>query len=1175
MKRMALGILVCVSLIWGQDPPDTIWVWSVPVIDTTVPNTGTPAKVEEAGTLSYENTPDTHIHPTTNTTQSEMSVTVNPLNPNVILVSANTSDYPVTQIYGAGWYLSTDGGSTWIGSDTPPTGFNHGDPATAIGRNGYFYIGCIAADYGQGIMRSTDNGQSWSYFTVLQGTGSRQHSLDKNHLHIDNSETSPYESRLYSGWTDFRGYPESPFPIEVSYSSDYGATWSTPDTISDGLSGHLNQGVNIRTGPNGEVYAVWSVYTTWPDVERKIGFNRSLDGGASWENARAIIDSIKGIRTSSFGPYGIRANSFPSMAVDLSDGPHRGRIYVVWTNRGYPGTNTGDPDIYLIYSDDRGETWSSPIRVNQDPEGNGAYQWFPWITVDNETGIVYVVFYDGRNHIGTNMAEIWVARSTDGGETFEDFPVSDVAFSVGPLPGFGNNYNGDYIGIAASGGRVYPVWNAQVPDANSQAWTSPFTDISVTLLWPNTPGITVEEADTYAIRYNGDAVAGIQQVKAWFSYDGGQTWPDSIRSHPYQPPNYPTHVENDTILWPVTQHPTEHGRVKVVLYDAVNQTAVDISSYDITVRLARPGNVAASVSSNLESVTLTWTDRSNYEDGYIIERKDPKHDWTLLDTLPSNSESFTDNSVQLYKEYLYRIKAFTNSGNTSRTVKVTALTYPSYAVYVPSGSDIHQIHGHGPVFAKYENSYYWVYADGGVIKVRESSDGMTWGEPMVISGSLTNCSSPSITVSEDGIPAVVFKHDKDIYYTYKNSSWSLPKKVNIETPVWMGIPSIAAKSSNDVVVAWVDSVSSSSHTSLKVAEFALGNNITTNTQLTQMGPISDTIARKAGTSPCVLAFNNTFYVFYYDDYNIGYYKSGQEWTHGSHYLTPETQSISDFSASVVAGRIYVVWFEFNEDNYNDNSIQTRKLYASGGLSPVKTVRENITVTFITSFYDTVFMPDVHVFGDGEATFITWEEIDTTYENWLEEAYGANPPYSSPYPPRRIDLTYKATGYDWNQTVELSPATVGHQWSLSPLFTRSRYSFSGYTYHINFVTAGALDLMEYHLRTFLKKQDITIVPASSPLGNEAMVDARLTIEPLASVIKGNRRIGVKLLLPEDCDVSLMLYDPSGREISRIPAHRYENGHHVVYFERKELASGVYFMRADMGDKVITRKFLVLK
>jgi hypothetical protein len=50
----------------------------------------------------------------------------------------------------------------------------------------------------------------------------------------------------------------------------------------------------------------------------------------------------------------------------------------------------------------------------------------------------------------------------------------------------------------------------------------------VELLWPNDPDIVVEEANTYAIRYNGDALAGIVDVVALFSYDGGQNWPDTI-----------------------------------------------------------------------------------------------------------------------------------------------------------------------------------------------------------------------------------------------------------------------------------------------------------------------------------------------------------------------------------------------------------------------------------------------------------------------------------------------------------------------------------------------------------------------------------------------------------------------------------------------------------------------
>lgn len=63
------------------------------------------------------NSIDLRVHPTTNTTQSEMSIAVHPLNNQIILASANASNYPVTTIYGTGYYISTDGGITWAGND--------------------------------------------------------------------------------------------------------------------------------------------------------------------------------------------------------------------------------------------------------------------------------------------------------------------------------------------------------------------------------------------------------------------------------------------------------------------------------------------------------------------------------------------------------------------------------------------------------------------------------------------------------------------------------------------------------------------------------------------------------------------------------------------------------------------------------------------------------------------------------------------------------------------------------------------------------------------------------------------------------------------------------------------------------------------------------------------------
>jgi hypothetical protein len=51
------------------------------------------------------------------------------------------------------------------------------------------------------------------------------------------------------------------------------------------------------------------------------------------------------------------------LAIDKSN-QHSGRIYVVYTNR--PGIYSDRTRPYLIWSDDRGPTWSNPINVSTD-----------------------------------------------------------------------------------------------------------------------------------------------------------------------------------------------------------------------------------------------------------------------------------------------------------------------------------------------------------------------------------------------------------------------------------------------------------------------------------------------------------------------------------------------------------------------------------------------------------------------------------------------------------------------------------------------------------------------------------------------------------------------------------------------------------------------------------------
>ena len=414
------------------------------------------------------NSPDV---PVTNEycTQSENSIFVDPNNENIVLNSNNSSEIPVTgNFHGANHHFTFNNGETWEGEIGGAGEDNRGDPATVIGLNGRWYINYINNDHGMGVSYSDDYGVNWVIKQVAVKPGLL---MDKNHMWIDNNTSSPYEGNLYVAWTNFGG-PDNRH-VALSYSTTNGYLWSENIEISSGANaGDLNQGVNINSGPNGEVYVVWSIYDTWESDEVAIGFNKSLDGGETWQGATRIIDNIRGIRLTGTSKD-MRVNSFPVVAVDNSYGPNRGAIYVSWTNIGEPGINTGDDiDVYVIKSIDEGTTWTPPIRVNQDESGLGNQHYFPWITVDPSTGIISLIYYDDRN-IDDVSCEVYCANSYDGGITWEDFKVSDVSFTPGPIVRLAGSYFGDYLGITAKDGWVYPIWTDN-RSGSAMAYTSPY-----------------------------------------------------------------------------------------------------------------------------------------------------------------------------------------------------------------------------------------------------------------------------------------------------------------------------------------------------------------------------------------------------------------------------------------------------------------------------------------------------------------------------------------------------------------------------------------------------------------------------------------------------------------------------------------------------------------------------
>ncbi|PID93565.1 MAG: hypothetical protein CSA95_07335 [Bacteroidetes bacterium] len=428
----------------------------VPVApETRIPKATRRGSMITGSRLVVDDSPDVPVT-SENSTQTENSIFVDPNDKNRILQSNNSTENPVGSLFGANYFYSLDGAVTWGGSIQGAGGGNTGDPTTAINRDGRMFVGFIHSSGGQGISYSDDGGMTWIPVLVASSPGGWGSMLDKNHMWIDNSLSSPYEGNLYNAWTNFGGANDR--EIEISRSTTNGESWEAAINISNGVNaGSHNQGVNIQTGPNGEVYAVWAIYDSWPSDESAIAMARSFDGGETWDAPRRIISNIRGIRTTETSKE-MRVNSFPVMAVDISNGTNSGNIYICWANIGVPGVNNGpDIDVYVAISTDQGETFGTPIRVNQDEMGQGKEHYLPWITSDPVYGNVAVIFYDDRN-VGSSEVETFCATSVDGGQNWEDFRVSDVAFTPTPIPGLAAEYMGDYLGIASRDRMVYPVW---------------------------------------------------------------------------------------------------------------------------------------------------------------------------------------------------------------------------------------------------------------------------------------------------------------------------------------------------------------------------------------------------------------------------------------------------------------------------------------------------------------------------------------------------------------------------------------------------------------------------------------------------------------------------------------------------------------------------------------------
>ena len=248
-----------------------------------------------------------------------------------------------------------------------------GSPEIAADTAGNVYIVWEHDTLNLGIffIHSTDGGATFSTPAVLSTNASGSYSPQ---IAIGLS------GHLTVIWEDDA---QSASDISFSYSSDHGATFSVPETLSDHTGNSMS--AEIATDLNGNIDVVWENNSPG---NFDIFFSRSTDNGVTFSSPKDMSNGS--------------GNAVdPQIGLDAKD-----NINVVWEDNTPPKYN---PDIYFARSSDGGATFSSPVNISNDA-GISAN---PFLTIDAGANI-NVAWEDDT----PGNKDIFFSRSTDSGATF-------------------------------------------------------------------------------------------------------------------------------------------------------------------------------------------------------------------------------------------------------------------------------------------------------------------------------------------------------------------------------------------------------------------------------------------------------------------------------------------------------------------------------------------------------------------------------------------------------------------------------------------------------------------------------------------------------------------------------------------------------------------------------------
>jgi len=327
-------------------------------------------------------------------------------------------------------WVSFDGGQRWTRSALPVQGCF--DPWGVILQDGsaIMVMGGQVKDREDNLflLRSADGGRTWPETPL--GLGS----------HHDHPIVITQGNQVYvaSGGGVRNSFNQHRSSVSVSHSRDDGRAFGPPtDVIASNLAYQAEGPVLLSDGTLAVGFHDyhWQHGDKWL-VRPRSWLIRSSDEGRTFSEPLLISESCES------------RGGWPSMAVDGKD-----RLFWLCIADKFNG-------VLVQRSDDRGESWSEPLRLNHSQT---ARSFTPSITVNKE-GVIGVSWYEIHDN---SCFDVYFTASLDGGKTFLPEARVSSAISCPDTPQdkgvFDNGTfgaGGDYSGLAAtSDGIFHLVWS--------------------------------------------------------------------------------------------------------------------------------------------------------------------------------------------------------------------------------------------------------------------------------------------------------------------------------------------------------------------------------------------------------------------------------------------------------------------------------------------------------------------------------------------------------------------------------------------------------------------------------------------------------------------------------------------------------------------------------------------